>query len=1207
MAYHIVGDDLGVGVGNLAPDFEAHTSSGLLQYHEWVNDAWTIIFSHPGTSFPLELLELARQASEFEKRNVKLIGVSSSWLSDQRRWKASQMRYGIQPGSVDQKIQIVADDAGEIAFMYGMAPNEQDPTIEPKSLFVVDPNRIVRLVLSYPATFRKNSDKILQFIDKYSAHASISRGNSPFSLDGSLNRSRTFAGTATPELSSSPKTSLKTNGRTSEQYDRPNSEYLTTTENTGFAPSSFSRSRTFRGGTPDSSYSSESKGKNDKPQDKRNLGDDSFVRTASNTISSQFVVGVSVTSTHLAATDSTMTLTGGSNYVQNALNVLDSLIDIGKVLPYVAPAFILLKVIIEIERNAQDNSARCRDLVERVTFMLSHVPALRALCKEGTGVDQATRQVINRMNNVLKDCTALIEAYRKQGIIARRLSLKNKEKFEGCAQALAGVTNDLLISLQIHQTSQMERMLNPNRLILPKDEGDEEAEAFVNEFGGEEVVKADRELVAMFAEDTKVSVEVNEEVMTELNTNLSDIIRQNHLELEKKLNDSVSATVLDSIKALSELAVEKEKERTLVCVQCDKEFKESTSGPDSCSFHKAEYDSWNKLYACCSSKNPCQFGSHRSKHHCEYPYGAFFTFARNICGYTDTMDVWVTAEDTNLETDSTQFTQVSQLLRWKSKGAVPSEPTILVRVGKLDIKEPYFFGTFTAKDLEVRSQVADITGQNVIFRTDSSETEYAMAEWLMSESLSADGRKYITGIRLTAKAATSLTPFIRVCLIDTQTCTKSGEVMNISEGGLRSFTPLTPYTLPEGRKVSSELYVGQLRPTRSDFKTRTTPNLPIILKELSDPPLSANPRLASEIADIFTGAISVFNKHPPGTLNPISIASVDAYFRFVGDENYTPVESLKILNDSQLPKTIDPRQTWQMNYELRVPRTEEDVKLKVNWWNRAFAARKKPLRLKFVFKDIEDEEASIVVEYVISHYELEKQKPEDIAFFYIDDPIFWERHHVHVVPRQEKRDRKDLVMKICGQEVLVNVLNKVVHSALKSGETEVALNRIGEVKRKGSLDAWSWKTWALVDTSCRRVYAFKILITQWVDEEKRTGYACLGYVPCPEYGDVMSETRPVRYALEKVMFPDVVLCPEEEVVLDDRVDDFVPETAKMAAGSKSSTLDNSGASQVPMALPEEVNQRLASIDNNLERIANAFEQLLDMMRSQQLQGKRNAF
>ncbi|KAF9265308.1 thioredoxin-like protein [Marasmius fiardii PR-910] len=161
MAYHIVGDDLNIGVGNFAPDFEAHTSSGSLQYHEWTTDSWSIIFSHPGTSFPLELLETARQAPEIEKRNVKLIGVSSSWLNDQRKWKASQVRYGIKPGSVDKKIQIVADDAGEISFMYGMAPTEHDPNLEVKTVFVIDPNRIVRLVLSYPATFRKNSDKIL--------------------------------------------------------------------------------------------------------------------------------------------------------------------------------------------------------------------------------------------------------------------------------------------------------------------------------------------------------------------------------------------------------------------------------------------------------------------------------------------------------------------------------------------------------------------------------------------------------------------------------------------------------------------------------------------------------------------------------------------------------------------------------------------------------------------------------------------------------------------------------------------------------------------------------------------------------------------------------------------------------------------------------------------------------------------------------------
>ncbi|KAF9258513.1 hypothetical protein L218DRAFT_1064862 [Marasmius fiardii PR-910] len=947
--------------------------------------------------------------------------------------------------------------------------------------------------------------------------------------------------------------------------------------------------------------SSESNTKNQQPPETN-----TFLNTASNVFSNEVVIGVSLDSIHLAVTEPDIPA-GNSNYIQDALNVLDSIVDIGKVFPYVAPAFVLLKVIIEIEKSARDTSAKCRDLVERVTFMLSYLPALQSLHKDGTGVTQSTRQVIDRMNNVLKDCTALIEAYRKQGVIARRLSLKNKEKFEGCAQSLAGVTNDLLISLQIHQTTQMERMLNPNRVILPKDDGDEEAEAFVNKNGGEEVVKANRELVAMFAEDSlKVPVsEVNEDVMEELNANLTDIIRHNHLELEKKLNQSVSASVMDSFRALSELAVEKEKERTFACVQCNKEFKQSTSGPNSCFFHTSGSADRQGSYRCCGSKIPCQSRAHRTKHHCDYFYGEFIPFAENLFGHSDTKEDWATVEDTNLETNDIQFAQVSQLLRWKSWGSLISEPTILVRVKDPGAHTPNFFDTFTAKDLEIRCQVIDITKQTIIYRTNSSDTEYALAEWLINDSSSEKGRTSITGIRLTAKVATSPDPFIRVCPIDIQTCKKSGEVLNISEGGFRSFTPLSPYTLPEVQRVTSKIYSGQCRPPRTDFKTRTTPNLPIILKVLSDPPLTANQNSIHTTMDVFSGAISVFNKHPAGTPNPICIASVDAYFRLIGDEAYTSVKSLKILGGLQLPMTVDPRQTWRMEYKLEVPRSEEDAKFKVWWRDLSFIARKRPIRFKFVFRDVEDEEASIVVEYVTDHHKLDEKKPEDVAFFYVDDPLLWKRRYVRVTPRREGRDRDDIVIGIKDWAVTAGSLKKAVYTALKSGETEVDIG-IGEIEKAGHLIAWEWKVLALVDTSCRKVYALKILITVRVNTEDHTGYACLGYVPCPDYGDVMNEIKPVRYAVEKVGFPDIGPCEEEEVPLDDVVDDAVLETPKAPAATGDGHSPGIPAQTVFMVLPEGLNQRLTSIDHNLgrladavaplERIATVLEQLLEIKR-----------
>ncbi|KAL0574262.1 hypothetical protein V5O48_007691 [Marasmius crinis-equi] len=1183
MAYHL--DEQEVSVGNLAPDFEAHTASGSIQYHHWVEDAWSIIFSHPGTSFPLELLELAKQYPEFSKRNIKVIGVSSSWLNDQRKWKASQVRYGIKPGSIDRHIQIVADDSGEIAEVYRMHAEEGNE--EPNTVFVVDPNRVVRIVLGYPATFRKNVDKLVLFIDRYSNASAKSREASPALEPSSLSRSRTY----TPET-------------------RP---YKTSTS----APTS------------------------KPPSPAANSNSNTFARSASNTFSTQTVVGLSTATTNLSLHPPSPDASSSGNYIQNALNVLESLVDVGRVIPFVAPAFVLLKVIIEVEKSAQESSEKCRDLVERVTFMLGFLPTLRTLALKDSPettkrhnntendddekeekpltISHATRIVIDRMNNILKDCAALIEAYRKQGIIARRLSLKNKEKFETCANALADVTNDLMLSLQIYQTAQLDRMsqarMEGMKRPVVKDAGEDEAEEFLGRYGGEEAVKNDPELVRMFVEECSknLHLEVKPEdlapVMTDLQTNLTSVIRQNTIDLESRIHTAVLASILTKQDADREA----EKEQTLVCVQCDKEFKQSSNGESSCSFHKAEYDSWNKTYPCCATpKNPCQVNSHKAKHHCEYPYSTFFPYGRNVWGYSDTVDTWVEVEDVNLESedDDKVSAEAGELLRWKSRGErlQGEERRVLVKVGRCYWRTPYFFQAFTREELEVSRKVVDITRQTLIFRAGSGsgpdsggegeegeEEEYAMAEWVVEDS-EETGELIITGIRLTAKSATSSTPYIRICYFDASTLqlSSSDPVQTISEGGLYSYTPSTSYILPSPseEKISFSLdeHLSQhWREARKDFKTKTTPSLPVILKEATDPPLGANGKIFTEFSDYFTGGISVFNKHLPSSPNPVSISSVDVSYRLVGESEYTPVKSFRMTDGSQLPVTVDPRQTWHMPFEIQVPRSPEDAKLSVRWWNRAFVARARPIRFRFVFRDVEDNEASLVVEHVVKHYELDKLKPEeDLAYFYVDDPVLWERRGMHVAKRKEGWDDERVVVKIGGKEVRGLQLTKIVYRALYSDETEVDMG-IGEDK-----DGWRWKCWALVDRSCRRVYAFKVLVMLGDGEGVRA--ACLGYVLCPEYGDTVEEIRPVMYADEHVLFPEVEEDEVDEAVWEDGIDDVVeepvpppPAAATTAGGSAS--------------VPAEISDRLASIDRNLERIAGAFESLLEIMRSQQMQGQ----
>ncbi|KAL0950249.1 hypothetical protein HGRIS_010233 [Hohenbuehelia grisea] len=845
--------------------------------------------------------------------------------------------------------------------------------------------------------------------------------------------------------------------------------------------------------------------------------------------------------------------------LQSAIQVLGQLADLGKTLPFVAPAFILLKIIVDVENGAREVDVKCNDLLERITFMLSHLPLLETLT-----ITDATRAVIDRINVVLKQAAALIEAYRKQGKVARRLTLGNKEKFATCALSVNSCINDLMMSLQIHQTSQLDTILSRS---VPSDPEDEAAQAFITTYGGD-VVRESPQLVTQFAEE--LHLRVDDGIMEQLNVNLSEVIQEKQVELEKTINDNVGAAILSSLQGIAAQMNEMEKEQKFICVQCSLQYTQSTNGPSSCNFHKAEMS--GRSFPCCGSQTPCQFRFHRHKHHSEYPYSSFFKRAWGIINYTDTLEKWSETEDVNLETNSTQKAHVGRLLRWASRSDRVQEPTILLRLGRIWWADHYYFDTFTAQELESVSQVVNITHQTTIFRTSPSEDEYALAEWVLSSA------GVINGIRLTAKAATSEKPFVHVVPFDIATCTKTGDVVTVSEGGIRAYTPRTPYTIPETARVSAELSDKPIRAPRTDFKTVTT--LPLVIKPASV--LTANPDFARRDADYFVGSISIINKASVNGGEPITLTSASASFRLVGDDSYTPVTTLKLISD-HLPATIEPRQSITVPFQVEVPRSEADTALSVQWWNRAFIARERPLRLKVAVQDIEGEEASLVMEYVFTPFSLTSPKPEDLAFFSFDNPDQWERAYITVT----KPSYESNVVAIDGTDVEVKQLKQAVWSALKSGNGEVELTAVRE--RAGG--SWEWRSWALVDLNCRRVYAFKILITQG-SEIKEKKFACLGYVACPEYDDAVAETRVIQYATETAGMPELPPVTTTEVVTDDDVDDYVPPPPPKPLPALPGAEASAGGA---MALPSEVTARLTSIDTNLERIAGSLERLVEML------------
>jgi hypothetical protein len=240
-----------------------------------------------------------------------------------------------------------------------------------------------------------------------------------------------------------------------------------------------------------------------------------------------------------------------------------------------------------------------------------------------------------------------------------------------------------------------------------------------------------------------------------------------------------------------------------------------------------------------------------------------------------------------------------------------------------------------------------------------------------------------------------------------------------------------------------------------------------------------------------------------------------------------------------------------------------------------------------VVEDIEGEECSLVLEHVFKPYPLEKQRTNDLGFFFFDNPITFDRNYLHV----ESVDTEDGVVKIAGNEINVKKLEKVVYRALKTGKTEVDLE-IGQEKNDGE---WEWGAWALVDISCRRVYAFKILVKEGKKVPVKC-FGCLGYVLCPNYGEVINRSRPISYATESVKLPPFEPYSTPKYLQDDTVDDFKPPVPPKPMTPVVEAPPISIASLPGVGVvPTDLGTRLASIDTNLARIATALERLVSLM------------
>jgi alkyl hydroperoxide reductase subunit AhpC len=160
-------------IGDTAPDFEAETTEGKIRFHEWIGDSWAVLFSHPKDFTPVcttELGYMAKIKPEFDRRNVKIIGLSVDPAEDHKKWAEDIAEtQGAAPN-----YPIIGDPDLTVSKLYGMLPAEtagdakartpvDNQTV--RNVFVIGPDKTIKLILVYPMTTGRNFDEVLRVID----------------------------------------------------------------------------------------------------------------------------------------------------------------------------------------------------------------------------------------------------------------------------------------------------------------------------------------------------------------------------------------------------------------------------------------------------------------------------------------------------------------------------------------------------------------------------------------------------------------------------------------------------------------------------------------------------------------------------------------------------------------------------------------------------------------------------------------------------------------------------------------------------------------------------------------------------------------------------------------------------------------------------------------------------------------------------------
>ncbi|HZV57234.1 MAG TPA: peroxiredoxin [Sphingobium sp.] len=153
-----------IQLGQIAPDFEQDSTEGRIRFHDWLGSSWGLFFSHPKNFTPVcttELGEVARLRPEWERRNVKPIGLSVDPVEAHHKW--GEDIHETQGTALN--FPMIADPQSTVAKLYDMIHPESDPLVTVRSVFVIDPSKKVRLILTYPPSTGRNFQEILRAID----------------------------------------------------------------------------------------------------------------------------------------------------------------------------------------------------------------------------------------------------------------------------------------------------------------------------------------------------------------------------------------------------------------------------------------------------------------------------------------------------------------------------------------------------------------------------------------------------------------------------------------------------------------------------------------------------------------------------------------------------------------------------------------------------------------------------------------------------------------------------------------------------------------------------------------------------------------------------------------------------------------------------------------------------------------------------------